>query len=99
MIHVTLDQNMNHSMKLINQNYLSSMQYHMIDSDLIQVWDKALQEAEQKVNFVPIKKENVVALKVSGLLPHKLGCFLILHQFIFVNIFCKKIHSIKIIVG
>ena len=53
------------------------MQYHMINSDLIQVWDKALHEAIQKVNFVPIKKENVVALKVSDLLPHKSGCFLI----------------------
>ena len=42
----------------------------MINSDLIQVWDKALQEATQKVNFVPIKKENVVALKVSDLLKY-----------------------------
>ena len=56
------------------------MQYHMINSDLIQVWDKALHNVTQKVNFVPIKKENVVALKVSDLLPHKSGCFLIVHQ-------------------
>ena len=46
------------------------MQYHMINSDLIQVWDKALHEAIQKVNFVPIKKDNVVALKVSDFLTH-----------------------------